>query len=85
MQYRLQHLSMLSDPVQHPAVHAVHLAVRFQERGIIAAGDEGLLFLHAGEQILLAPFVQLAQHIIQQQYRVLPGDCLLYTSDAADE
>ena len=26
---------------QHTAVHAVHFAVRFQERGIIAAGHEG--------------------------------------------
>ena len=32
------------------------------------------LFLHAGQQILLAALVQLAEHIVQQEHRVLSGD-----------
>ena len=50
----LQHFCMLSGAAQYAAVHAVYLAVRLEEGGVIAAGDKGLLFLHAGQQILLA-------------------------------
>ena len=45
---------MPSGAAQHAAVHAVYLAVRLEEGSVIAAGDKGLLFLHAGQQILLA-------------------------------
>ena len=65
---------MPSGAAQYAAVHAVYLAVRLEEGGVIAAGDKGLLFLHAGQQILLAALVQLAEHIVQQQHGVFAGD-----------
>ena len=62
---------------QYAAVHAVDLAVRLEEGGVIAAGDEGLLFLHAGEQILLAALVQLAEHVVQQHHGVFAHGVLM--------
>ena len=55
-------------------MHTVDLAVRFEESGVVAAGHEGLLFPHPGEQILLAAIIQLAEHIVQQQHRVFARD-----------
>ena len=69
----MQHFS-ISDSAQDTAVHAVDLAIRFQEGRIVTAGDKGLFFPHPGQQILLAAIIQLAEHIVQQEDGVLPGD-----------
>ena len=69
----MQHFS-ISDFTQDTAIHAVDLAIRFQEGRIVTAGNEGLLFPHPGQQILLAAIIQLTEHIVQQEDRVLPGD-----------
>ena len=69
----MQHFSIL-DFTQDTAVHAVDLAIRFQEGRIVTAGDEGLLFPHPGQQILLAAIIQLTEHIVQQEDGVLAGD-----------
>ena len=69
----MQHFSILN-LAQDTAVHAVDLAIRFQESRIVTAGDEGLLFPHPGQQILLAAIIQFTEHVVQQEDGVLPGD-----------
>ena len=69
----MQHFS-ISDFTQDTAVHAVDLAIRFQEGRVVTAGDKGLFFPHPGQQILLAAIIQLTEHVVQQEDGVLPGD-----------
>ena len=69
----MQHFS-ISNSAQDTAVHAVDLAICFQEGCIVTAGDEGLLFPHPGQQILLAAIIQLTEHVVQQEDGVLTGD-----------
>ena len=46
------------------------------EQAGITGRHDGLLLAHPGEQIFLPGGVQLAEHIVQQHHRVLPGNLL---------